>query len=201
MCTIPLEKRPTIQGGFTAVSSVASIAGPLVGGAFTSNLTWRWCFYINIPFGAIVLVILATCLRVPARDDNTLTWKKKLWNLDLPGTFALIPCVVCLLLALAWGEQKLPVSLLITTYSFILGAHNHRQWNNGRIIALLTLAGIFGIIFVTLQVLLPQSATIPSRIFRQRSVVASCWSSICYGGAQTVLCKTALFWAIFPVIL
>ncbi|CAM1509629.1 Fc.00g033680.m01.CDS01 [Cosmosporella sp. VM-42] len=164
---VPLHKRPQIQGLFGALFGLASIVAPLIGGAFTSNVTWRWCFYINLPFGSVAMAVITFCLRVPDRDTTKLPWIKKLLQLDALGTGALIPCVVCLLMALQWGGQ---------TYA----------WSNGRIVALLTVAGVLGVAFVAIQGFLPKTATIPPRIVKQRSIMAASWSTICVGASQYI---------------
>ena len=167
---IPLHKRPQYMGILGMVFGVASAVGPLLGGAFTDGPGWRWCFYINLPCGAVVFVVLVFFLHIPPgmlKRDST-TWKEKITRMDPIGTFFFLPSIVCLLPALQWGG---------ITYN----------WSNARIIVLLILAGILFIAFVLVQRWKGDNATVPGRIFINRSIIAGAWFSFCMGAAMQTL--------------
>jgi MFS family permease len=172
---VPLHKRPLYQGLFGAIFGVASVVGPLLGGAFTTNVTWRWCFSINLPFGGIAMAIILFLLPVPDRDTTKLPMRAKLAQLDFYGTAAFIPGIVCLLLALQWGGLDYP-------------------WRSGRIIALLVLAGVLIIAFVVVQVVLPKTATVPPRIFMQRSIMAGVFVTLCIGSQMMIFVYFVPVW-------
>ncbi|KAH6660659.1 putative efflux pump [Truncatella angustata] len=152
--SVPLPKRPMYTGLIGGMYGIASVAGPLLGGVFTDKATWRWCFFINLPIGAITLVVIFFFFPDPKTDkpkDESFLERAK--HFDPIGTLVFMPAIICLLLALQWGG---------TTYA----------WNSGRIIALFVLFGVLIILFLFIQYRQGEDATVPPRILKNRSVWA-----------------------------
>ncbi|KAK5129720.1 hypothetical protein LTR08_002931 [Meristemomyces frigidus] len=168
VAAVPLHKRPQYQGFFGLCFGVASITGPLLGGVFTTKLSWRWCFYINLPVGAVAMLIILLILKPTPAQDGKLTIGQQLAKLDLLGELCLFPCIICLLLALQWGG---------TTYA----------WNDGRIIALFVLFGVLLVAFVLVQVFMQKTATISASVIMNRSVVAGMWMVFCLSSCMMAL--------------
>src|SRR3954451_9859887 len=64
------RERGRYQGYFGAVFALASVSGPLLGGFFVDNLSWRWVFYINVPLGALALVVTSVVLNLPFKRQE-----------------------------------------------------------------------------------------------------------------------------------
>ncbi|KAB8271009.1 major facilitator superfamily domain-containing protein [Aspergillus minisclerotigenes] len=160
---VPPRQRPAFIGMMGSMYGIASIAGPLMGGAFTDNISWRWCFYINLPLGVLPAIIITFFIATfRGSKKGEVGFLNQLKQMDLPGTACLLPGVVCLLLALQWGGSTYP-------------------WKNGRIIALFVLSGLLFIAFIVIQYISGDRATVPGRVFSNRNV----WGSALFGSCVT----------------
>jgi EmrB/QacA subfamily drug resistance transporter len=100
-----LEERGRIQGIFSGVWALSSLLGPLLGGLITDVLSWRWIFFVNIPFG----LLSAWLLQIWLREETP----RRQHKLDILGTVTLTAAVTLLLLALlegpnvwGWGDVR-----------------------------------------------------------------------------------------------
>src|SRR5215211_5985955 len=97
---ISARERGKYIGYIGAVFGVASIAGPLVGGWITDNFSWRWLFYVNLPFGVVALAFIVVYLHVPHAPRRH--------KLDYVGFAALPLALVAALLATTGGGTTYP---------------------------------------------------------------------------------------------
>lgn len=174
--TVPMSKRPAYTGIIGAMYGIASVAGPLLGGAFTDGPGWPWCFYINLPLGAITITVIAILFKSPTRkQEQKVPFMVRLRQLDIAGTIIFIIDVVVCLLALQWGGAKY-------------------AWNDWRIITLFTLFGVLTITFLGIQWYMGDNATIPFRVISQRSVAAACVWAFLLGAAFFIFIYWVPIW-------
>ena len=144
-------------------------AGPILGGAFTTELTWRWAFYINLPFGGVtaLLILVGGKIKEPA-DKFGRSWRSHLQEFDWIGFLLWVPTIVCLLLLLQFGG---------TEY----------RWGDGPMVALYVITAIGLISFIVSQKKLQERATVPPRIMKQRSIVFGALYAFLAGGVSQLL--------------
>ncbi|KAJ7618239.1 major facilitator superfamily domain-containing protein [Mycena rosella] len=172
----PLPKRPMFTGLIGTMYGVASVAGPLMGGAFAEKVTWRWCFFINLPIGAITLLVMIFMFKSPHQDKGeAMTLKQRLGQFDPIGSIIIIPAVVSLLLALQWGGS---------TYA----------WKSARIIALFVVFGVLTLVFIAVQAWKQETATVPPRIIKIRSIWSGAWFALFQGATFFVFVYYLPIW-------
>jgi len=156
---VPLRKRGVYMGLIGAVFAFSSVVGPLVGGFFTDNLSWRWAFYVNVPIGIIAVVVIFLFVNIPVPPG---TFMEKFKKIDFLGTLLLVLSVVSLLLGLSWGGSK---------YS----------WKSATIILLFVGFLIGFILYLLVEWKVAREPLTPFEIFKNRNVGLSCFICLTLG--------------------
>ncbi|KAH9990888.1 putative gliotoxin efflux pump [Xylariaceae sp. FL0662B] len=164
--------RPAMTSSLSATFAVASVVGPLIGGAFTQNLTWRWCFYINLPCGGVAAIAMLFAFRVPkAASPTPANTKEKLLQMDVPGAALICATVVCFTLALRWAGVE-------------------KAWTDSDVVGTLVATPIFLVLFGVDQWFQGERALIMPSFLRNRVLLVGAVFEFFIAGCINL----ALFW-------
>ncbi|QTD98279.1 MDR family MFS transporter [Streptomyces cyanogenus] len=160
---VPPRERGRYQGLFGAVFGATSVLGPLLGGLFTEQLSWRWVFYVNLPVGVVALAVIAAALRIPRRTAQHV--------IDYLGTFLIAAVATCLVLVASLGG---------TTWA----------WGSAQIVGLAVLGVLLAVAFVAVERRAAEPV-LPLKLFRIRTFGLAAVISFIVGfamfGAMTYL--------------
>ncbi|KAI1656968.1 MFS general substrate transporter [Daldinia decipiens] len=164
---VPLNVRPIYTAVVGLMFGVGATVGPLIGGVFTDLVTWRWCFWINLPVGAVTIIVMILVYHPQPRTGSKGKITQRLISLDLVGNVILLGAAVMLFLALEYT---------------LTGA----DWASAEVIGLLCGAGVTAIVLVGWLRWKKDRALIPPAIAKQRTVAASCLMAFFTYGALLI---------------
>lgn len=153
----PPEKVPILISLIGCTFSIASVVGPLLGGVFTQSVTWRWCFWINLPIGAVTVASVFLFFRTPAHAKAAAKtpMREVLLSFDPLGIVLLLASLICYFLVLQWGGIS-------------------KAWNSSTVIGLVVGWILLSAAFAVNEWWQGDRALVVFRILKTRGIAAVC---------------------------
>lgn len=153
---VPPRERGKYMGMIGGMMPIAFVGGPLLGGFLTEHLSWRWCFYVNVPLGVVALLVISIGMRLPSRRIQA--------RLDYLGGLLLTVGVVGVTLVASWGGSQY-------------------GWGSPQIVglAIVGVVGLAAFVYAEGRVAEP---ILPLRMFRDRNFWAAQVISFLVGAAM-----------------
>ncbi|KAL2912915.1 hypothetical protein HK105_207586 [Polyrhizophydium stewartii] len=161
---VSFRDRGKYQGIVGAIIGLSAVIGPLLGGAFTDGLSWRWCFYINLPIGGVAVAIVAVLLRYPPEPRSGEPMSVKLRRIDYFGMALILGAVICLQIPLDFGGDKW-------------------AWMDWRTIFMFDGAALLFIAFGLIEAYVAIEPLLPPAIFRNATLISLLVYSFLYGAS------------------
>ncbi|THW99958.1 putative major facilitator superfamily transporter [Aureobasidium pullulans] len=149
---IPLRKRGLWQGFANLIYGTGMGLGGIFGGLMNDNLSWRWAFYIQVPFIVIAGLLGWFFIDIPVKEGNA---KERIKRVDFLGAITLCTALVLLLLGLNSGGNIVP-------------------WNHPLVYVSLPLSGVALAAFVYIEDRVAKEPVIPVRLLLHRTVASAC---------------------------
>lgn len=156
---VPLRERGKYFGFLSMMWAVGSVSGPIVGGAFAQEASWRWIFWLNLPFCALGFVLIPLYLKL---NHKTESFVEKLARVDWVGSVLFVGSLTSLLIPVTWGGVMY-------------------EWDSWRTLVPLCV-GIAGLVgFVVYERLVPENPLIRLNLFDNRTAVANYFGTVMHG--------------------
>ncbi|CAD6569914.1 MAG: hypothetical protein ASARMPRED_003310 [Alectoria sarmentosa] len=156
---VPLRERGKWFGFQSLTWALGSVTGPLIGGVFAQEATWRWIFWINLPFCGLGFLTLPFCLRLRHPPGQLAS---KLLRFDWVGAVLLTASTTSFLMPVSWGGVMFAWSSFRTLVPLLLG-----------------ICGLF--VFIMYEIYVAKTPLIPLRIFNNRTAVVSYIGTFVHG--------------------